>query len=71
MKIIDLSLKRETENYKFFYIQYTVWYQPNKIKQRHGFVIKSSSDCHWSDTGRRLSARLEIAVLAELESKEQ
>lgn len=67
MTILDLKLKKETDNYKFFWLQYTSWYAPDKIKQRSGFVIKSTGDCHWSDTGKRLNAHTERAVLSWIE----
>lgn len=67
MTILDLKLKKETDNYKFFWLQYTPWYNSDSIKFRSGFVMKSTGDCHWSDTGKRLNAHTERAVLSQIE----
>lgn len=67
MTIIDLKLKKETDNYKFFTVHYTPWYNSDSIKFRSGFVIKSTGDCHWSDTGKRFNAHTERAVLSQIE----
>ncbi len=67
MTILDLKLKKETDNYKFFTVHYTPWYNSDSIKFRSGFVMKSTNDCNWSDTGKRLNAHTERAVLAWIE----
>ncbi len=70
MTIIDLKITRETERYKFFWVQYTPWYNPDSLKSRFGFVMKSNDDCFWVNTGKRLCARTERAVLACVEWEE-
>jgi hypothetical protein len=67
MKIISLSLKKETENYKYFSLHYTPWYDSESLKIRDGFVFKPTNDCFWEDNGDSLSARAEMAVLAKIE----
>jgi len=67
MTIIDIKKTKETENYKFFWVQYTPWYNSDKLKAKYGFVIKETNDCFWSDTGKRLNARTERVVLAQIE----
>jgi len=70
LKIIDLKITKETKNYKYIFVQYTPWLFPNTIKSRHVFVSKKTNDCFWSDTGKRLIASTERAVLAWVESEE-
>lgn len=70
MTIIDLKITRETERYKFFWVQYSTWYNPDSLKNRFGFVMKSNDDCFWVNTGKRLCARTERAVLAGVEAEE-
>ena len=70
MTIIDLKITRETERYKFFWVQYSPWYNPGSLKSRFGFVMKSNDDCFWTNTGKRLCASTERAVLARIEGEE-
>lgn len=70
MRIIDLKIKDDTKNYKYFYVQYTNWWNPDDMKIRHGFVQKKTNDCFWDNTGDRLIARTERAVLAWVERVE-
>jgi hypothetical protein len=67
MKIIDLKITKETKNYKYIFVQYTPWLFPNTIKSRYVFITKKTNDCFWSDTGKRLIASTERAVLAWVE----
>lgn len=70
MTIIDLKITQGTEQYKFFWVQYSPWYNHNSLKSRFGFVMKSNDDCFWVNTGKRLCARTERAVLARIEEQE-
>ena len=67
MTILDAKFKKETENYKFFSVHYTPWWNSDSIKFRDGFIIKNTNDCFWSNTGKRLNAWTERAVLAQVE----
>jgi len=71
LKIIDLKITKETKNYKYIFVQYTPWLFPNSIKSRHIFIAKKTNDCFWSDTGKRLIASTERAVLAWVEFDEE
>jgi len=71
MTILDLELIKATKNYKYFCLQYTNWWKTDAIKMRHGFIDKKTNDCFWSDTGKRLSAWTERAVLAQVEWHEK
>ena len=70
MRIIDLKITNDTKNYKYFYVQYTNWWNPDDMKIRHGFIQKKTNDCFWDNTGDRLIARTERAVLAWVERVE-
>lgn len=70
MQIIDVKITDNTKNYKYFYVQYTNWWNPDDMKIRHGFVQKKTNDCFWDNTGERLTARTERAVLAWVERVE-
>lgn len=70
MTIIDLKITDNTKNYKYFYVQYTNWWDTDDMKIRHGFVQKKTNDCFWDNTGDRLIARTERAVLAWVERVE-
>ena len=71
MRIIDLKITEETKNYKYFYVQYTRWWDSDEMILRHGFVQKKTNDCFWADTGDALTARTERAVLAWVERVEK
>jgi len=71
MTIIDLELIKATKNYKYFCLQYTNWWKPDALKMRHGFIDKKTNDCFCQNTGKRLIASTERAVLALVEFKEE
>ena len=49
---------------------YSPWCSPDSLKSRFGFVMKSNDDCFWTNTGKRLCASTERAVLALIEAEE-